>query len=36
VAEGGIGRVVGVVCLIAAVIAGAAFALAPERLGEGD
>jgi cytochrome d ubiquinol oxidase subunit II len=35
-AEGGLGRIVGVVCLLAAIAAGAAYALAPERLGEGD
>jgi hypothetical protein len=32
IAEGGVGRIVGVVCLIGAVTAGAAYALAPERL----
>jgi hypothetical protein len=33
-AEGGIGRLVGVVCLLAAVAMGAVFALAPDRVGE--
>jgi cytochrome d ubiquinol oxidase subunit II len=33
-AEGGVGRFVGVVCLLAAVAAGAALALAPDRVGE--
>jgi len=34
VTEGGVGRLIGVVCLLSAVAAGAVYALAPERVGE--
>ena len=35
-AEGGVGRIIGVVCLVSAVAAGAAFALTPERVGDDE